>query len=301
MNTKILTVLLALVVFSGLVTANVPTGSPDINITDGKNVQDINGTLLYPTSSDLIVTMQIADINSPPDANIVVGLTCDGNYFEISDTNSGTLCGNIGFADDNIACTYTIDASALTSLPDSDGSSMTFVDANCSLGVQVIDLTNTETQDANISGGIYADYNACDTRHAISDDEITLTQVCTGLSLDANGGTETVYYNKNRQRGCADNFDTYSDPFRLTFGEFEICYYATDGRGNTEVTNKFVHTASSDAYNLALLTEIALAAVILFLLVSAFLVRDLSPTLMLGLVTAAILMVIAILIFGLIL
>lgn len=301
MKAKILVTILALTMFFGLAAA----ADPDVNITvDGVSVQDINATLFYPNQgTDLTLSIQVMDGDSPTDANISVGLLCAGVFYQVTDTNSASLCSLKPFGDVNIACSYTIDASALSVLPAaSTATTMTGVDANCSVGVQVLDITSTDVGDFNISGGIYADFNACDTDYEVGNDTVTLTRVCTGFGTDTNGGTESTVYSKNRQKtGCAVNETPYIDPFGLSFGEFTVCYKSFDGLGNNETKKSFVHIADSNAYNLALLTELALAALLIFVLVGAFLVRELNPMLMVGLVIAAITMAISILIFAVVL
>jgi len=154
-----------------------------------------------------------------------------------------------------------------------------------------------------LSPSLYVDSNACDTGYSISGDTVTLIPVCTGYGSNEIGGTEATVYSMNRQAGCADNYKSYAAPFDLTFGEITVCFRSSDGIGNTETLQSFVYTADSSAYNLALLAELALAALLLMTIIGAVVLRGegLTKELMIALTAAAVLIVIAIVIFGTIL
>lgn len=270
MNTKYLTVLTAFLLFAGMATA----GNADVNILIDNNVtQDLNGTYMYPNQTDLQVFFDVSDDDSPADANIVISLTCDtiDDYYEIIDGNSNTFCTD-PLGDTNQSCNYTIDMSGLSSARAS-GDSLSGVDTNCTLNVQAIDITNGDSGDANYgTSSMFTDYNACDTSNSISGDVVTLTRVCTGWGTDTNGGVESTWWAKNRGRvGCVAGYGRYTDTITLSFGEFTVCYYSQDGLGNKETTNSVLHLASSASYNIALLSEMIIAATMITTILLAYL------------------------------
>lgn len=251
---------------------------------------------LYPSRTN-VINFTIADSDAPVDANVYVYYILDSptddswTRTEIT-AATGTLDRNTGtYCSDGITSTEQL-CSLTWTLP-------TGLDANYFIDVNVYDISTPD--DANtVSATISIDSNACDTGHTILNDQVTLTRVCTGLGTDNNIGSETTRYSKNRQGGCSSNYADYSSPFNLTLGEFTVCYYSTDGLGNTESTQSFVHTADSNAYDIALLTELALAGLLLMVILGAVVLRqeDLSKELMIALTVAAVIIAIAIVIFG---
>lgn len=283
MNAKIL-VLLAVLLFAA------PAFAVDPMV---EAYADANN--LYPSRTNTI-NMLIGDKDGPADFNIEVyymltdysgrtEITSATGTAGVNDRNGGTYCSD-GIGDTNLLCTLT------WTLP-------TGLDNNYLIDVNVWD--NVTADDLNfVTETVYIDSNACDTDYSINNDEVTLIRVCTGLGTDNNIGTETTYYEKSRQGGCGTNYSTYSTPFTLSFGEFTVCYYSTDGLGNTEDQKSFVHEADSDAYAIALLTEIALASLVLMLILGAFIFKgvELNKEIMIALTVAAVIVAIAIVIFG---
>lgn len=270
MNTKCLTVLMAFLLFAGMATA----ATPDVNILQRGIDWDLNGTYLYPNSADITTYFDVSDTDAPTDANIVISLTCDtiDDYYEIIDMNSNTACTD-PLSDANQLCTYVIDASTMGNARAS-GDSLTGVDANCTLNVQVVDITNTDAGDENYgTPSIFGDYNACVTSNSISGDVVTLTRVCTGWGTDTNGGAESTWWTKGRGKGgCPSGFGRYTGDITLAFGEFTVCYHSNDGLGNKETTNSIFHLAGGAAYNIALLSEMLIAAAAILTLLLAYLV-----------------------------
>lgn len=286
MKAKHIAVLVAFVLLFGLVSA----AFPDVNSLEDMNSLSVDGNHYYPKVTTTI-SFTVNDPDGPADVNILLGyrLTSTATLTSITsgaagDANSNNFC-SLPITTADQVCTYT------WTLP-------TGLDGYYVIDVNVYDITNAD--DANASGVAYIDSNACDTARSISSDTITLTTVCTGYGTDANAGTETTLWNKNRQGGCADRFSTYEVPFKLALGEITVCYYSTDGLGNTEAEQSFVHEASASALSLIILTELALVAVLLFAILATFLVfhKDLSAETMVPLVAVAVLMVISIVIFA---
>jgi len=289
-TTKFAATLLVFFALMGAVSAALPTV-----IVFG------DGNVYYPGATTTI-RFQVGDADSPPDVNISIyyigvdawtrtEITSVIGTVGVNDRNSMNFCTD-PISDANQSCSYT------WTLP-------TGLDANYMFDVNVSD--NDTPDDLNAySGGFWIDSNACDSSLSVSaSDIVTITKVCTGFGRDINIGTETIYWNKSRQASCADSYSTYDDADKpmLTFGEFTLCWYTTDGLGNTETTQSYVHTASSDAYNLALLAELALAALLLFVIVGAFILRQesMDNTLIIGLIVAGVIVAIAIVIFSVIL
>lgn len=270
MNTKFLTVLMAFLLFAGMATA----ADADVNILQRGIAWDLNGTYAYPNAVDITTYFDVSDIDAPTDANIVISLTCDtiDDYYEIIDDNSNTFCTD-PLSDANQLCTYIIDSSALGSVRAS-GDSLTGVDTNCTLNVQVVDITNTDAGDENYgTPSMFADYNACTTSNGISGDVVTLTRVCTGWGTDTNGGAETTWWGKTRGKvGCPSGFARYTGDITLAFGEFSVCYFSQDGLGNRESLNSVFHLAGGAAYNIALLSEMLIAAAAIMTLLLVYLV-----------------------------
>lgn len=283
MSKKILAILVAFLFLAGIAAAALPT----------VDVLNRDGNYYYPSrGSTITISFQVADADDPADVNIIIGyrLITTATLTSITSNNAGDANSNnfctSPITDANQVCTYDFTPPA--------GS-----DANYVFDVNIYDITNGDDLNA-LSGSVVFDFNACDTIHSISNDVISFTRTCTGYGQDSQGGSERTVYSKNRQGGCADNYSTYTDPFKLALGEITVCYYSTDGLGNTETGLSFVHEASSSAFGLVVLTEVALAAVLLFAILAAFLIfhRDLSAETMIPLVAAAVLMVISIVIFA---
>lgn len=301
MNTKYLTVLLAFLMLAGTAAA----ANPDVNILQRGIAWDLNGTYTYPNASDVTTYFDVSDADAPTDANIVLSLTCDtiDDYYEIVDMNSNTACTN-PLGDGNQLCTYVIDSSTLGTARAS-GDSLTGVDTNCTLNVQVIDITNTDSGDENYgTPSMYADYNACDTSSSISGDVVTLTRVCTGWGTDTNGGTESTWWQKTRGKvGCTSGYGRYLDVITLAFGEFSVCYYSADNLGNRESTNSVFHLAGGAAYNIALLSEMLIAAAAIMTLLLVYLVSReiLTVEQFIAMLTTMIIAVLMVIIFAAIL
>lgn len=287
MKAKHIAVLMAFVLLFGLASAG---SIPDVNTLEDLTSLDVDGNHYYPSVTTTI-DFTVNDPDNPPDVNILLGyrLISTGTLTSITsgptgDANSNDICDGPITSTDQL-CSYT------WTLP-------TGLEGYYVIDINVYDITNSD--DANASGIAYIDSNACDTGRSITNDAITLTTICTGYGTDLNAGVETTLWNKNRQGGCADRFSTYEVPFKLALGEITVCYYSTDGLGNTETEQSFVHEASASALSLIILTELALAAVLLFAILATFLVfhKDLSAETMVPLVAVAVLMVISIVIFA---
>lgn len=282
MKARHIAVLMAFVLLFGMAFA---AAWPDVNVLNR------DGNYYYPSKTTTI-SFTVNDPDKPADVNIYLSYYLTTSITKTSitsnntlDANSNLFCSSPITGTDQV-CTYT------WTLP-------TGLDANYYIDVNVYDTVNKDDRNAT-SGKVYIDSNACDTTHTIVSDTVTLTTVCTGYGTDLNGGVETTYWSKNRQGGCANNFPTYEAPFKLALGEITVCYYSTDGLGNTEATTGFVHEASSSAFGLVVLTELALAGLLLFAILAAFLIynKDLSMETMVPLIAAAVLMVISIVIFA---
>lgn len=290
MRGKLLALLMALMFFCGYALVAAPTVT---SITDANK--------FYPSAGATgTIRFTITDADTPGDVNVWV-YTVERDTSAAGDRGTKTLIStNVGANAMNFCTTPTFTAAASCAYTWTVTANL---DANYFFDVNVMDITTGDDANATSSVASYVDTNACDTGYSITNDQVTLTTVCSGWGMDENGGSEQTFYNKSRQGRCADNFGSYSAPFGLTFGEFTICYYSRDGLGNTETTVGFTHTADSDAYDIALLTEIALAGLLLFAILSAIIIRreDLSPALMVALTVAACAMAIAILIFAVVL
>ncbi len=252
-----------------------------------------DGNYYYPSATTTI-DFTVADADDPEDANIVIAyctdsVSCsDTLKTEIVDGNSMDFC-SLPLSSTAQGCSYT------WTLP-------TGLDANYHIDVNVYDITTIDDANAMTTTTVYIDTNACDTEHTISNDVVTLVPTCVGYGTDANGGNVVTQYSESRQGKCAPNYSTYTAPFGLSFGEHTVCYYTTDGIGNTEATVGLLHTADSDAYNIALLTELALAALFLFIAAGYLAAKDqLSGPMMLGLVVAGVVIAISIYIFAVVL
>jgi len=255
------------------------------------NLNDVN--YFYPNNATIRFT--VADADAPADANIIISqctTDCsDDGKTTIADLNSMTFCDNIVSATAQ-TCTYNLSLAST-------------YDGNYFIDVNVWDVTNGDDKN-DMSATVYLDWNGCTTTHTTSNDSgvesFSLSTVCSGISGDANAlGTKTTYFGTSRQGRCPDNYAAYSTSENLSFGTFKICYYSTDGLGNTESTSSFDYTADSNALNLALLVELLLAAVLLVLIMGYVVTRELSPTIMIGLTLMAILIAVSIYIFAVVL
>jgi len=262
-----------------------------------------------------------------PDVNVLTG---DTNYFYPSKTNTieFVISGDAA-SDANIGIYYmATPGSARVSIVDLngvDGNLMNYcvspisatrqtcsynwtlpvgLDSNYFIDVNVMDIENGSDLNDSSKQSLYIDSNACDTQHSVVEDVITLTSVCTGLSGDVNAlGTLTIFQGSTRQGKCPSSYDTYTAPFTKNIGEHTVCYYSTDGIGNTEVGLGFTQTFDSGAYNLAVLAEMLLAALLIFVIIGGIVLRgeDLSGTMMLALLSGAVVIAIGIYIFAVIL
>ena len=249
---------------------------------------------LYPSGSTTTIQWDVNHIGDPGDVDFnlfysTATITTAG-WIHIADVNAAAVCDDVNFAGATPStCTYT------WTLP-------TGLDANYYVDVNAIDLTVSGGHDNNVSSGsFYIDTNACDSEHSISgSDQVTITTTCSGYGADGNYGAATTKYSKSRQGKCGDGYSTYGIPFNLTFGEFTVCYYSIDSLGNTETTLGFTHTADSDALSVALLTELALAGLLLFAILGAVVLwkQELDAKLIIALVTGAVIVVICIVIFA---
>lgn len=257
-------------------------------------VLGFDGNQYYPSGSTITVNFQVGDDDNALDANIwlyylPMGYTNDGNAARhaimdtIFDANSNTYC-DLPLTDVNQVCTHT-----WTLQPGLDG--------NFLIDINVLDVTNADDLN-DLSTSFAIDTNACDTNYRQSSGDVTLDTNCTGL-----GSTATIYYGTTRVRNCPDNYDAYTVPFSRTFGEFMVCWYSIDSLGNRESTQSAIFTADSDAYDIAVLTELALAGLILFAILGAFVLRkvDLTGEVMVALVVGAVVIAIAIYIFAVVL
>lgn len=258
-----------------------------------------DGNVYYPSATTTI-TFQVGDADAPPDVNISIyyvgvdtwtrtEITSASGTDGVNDRNSMNFCTN-PISDTNQICSYTWPS--LT----------TGLDANYYFDINIAD--NSTPDDLNAySGSLWIDSNACDSALIVSaSDVVTITKVCTGFGRDMNIGSEVIYWNKHRQAGCASNYDTYDDADKptLVFGEYTLCWYTTDGLGNTEIVQSHVHKASGSAYDMALLAELALAALLLMSILGAVVLRkeEMNAWLMIGLTISAVIVVIAIVIFA---
>jgi hypothetical protein len=288
MQVKLLAVLLAVVMFSGMAAA-----LPDIN------VMNRDGNYYYPSATTTI-TWTTSDANAPTDFNFIIYYVEESTW-SATEITSLTEAGGAPDRNSNTFCSAPISAvsqicSYVWTLP-------TGLDGNYVIDINGYNITNSNDVNA-LSGSVYIDSNACDTGFSIASDTVTLVRICTGWGMDENGGTETTFYGYSRQGGCPDNITTtYTVPFNLSFGEFVICAYSTDGLGNTETTVSTIHTADSDAFNIALLTEMALAALLMFVILGGVVLRNeqLTANMMIALIVAAVVIAISIYIFAVVL
>ncbi len=285
MQVKLIAILFAVLMLSGLAMAAAPTVA----------VLNRDGNFYYP-SKTTVINWTVSDADVPLlDVNMRIWYVNQGTTVrtEITDAAAGDLNAT-NYCSSPITGTAQI-CSLTWVLP-------TGLDANYYWDVNVIDTINSD--DANSeSGSVIFDSNACDTQYSVVSDQVTLTTFCTGWGTDANAGSEATYFGYSRVGKCPDRFNQYSSPFDLSFGEFIICYYSTDGLGNTEITQSNIHTASSSAFNLALLAELLLAALILMTILGAVVLRGegLNANMMIALILAAVVIVISIYIYAVIL
>lgn len=282
-NLLVLTVL-AILLFAGNAMAQA---WPDVNVLNA----DLNQ--YSPAGGITPILFTVSDPDAPDDANVEVYYinTDTWERTEITselDRNSVSICGFSLLVTDQL-CTvnWTMPAE---------------LDGNFQFDVNVQDIENialTGEDHNHVSLSFQIDTNACDSNFSVANSRtVTLDTNCTGF-----GSTAVISYSSNRAGGCADNFTTYTDPFNKTFGEHTICFRSVDSVGNTEGTQGFTFTADSDAVNLALLTELALAGLLLFAILGSVILfkQDLDAKLMIGLTVMAIIVAIAILIFAVIL
>lgn len=246
MDYRKLTMLLALLLFSGMAFAAAP----------GVTVLNNDGNYYYPSGGTVTIQFNLTDGDSPGDANVGVYYSyqtdpttklaiVDVNGENGVDSNSMQFCSLPLTATEQV-CTYT------WTLPSG-------LDSNFLFDVNVMDITTGDDANASSTGSFYIDTNACTTAHTIgTNDTVTLTTTCSGYGLSS-----TKYFNYNRVQKCGTSYSTYSAPFRLTLGSFNVCYYSTDSLGNTESTKGFMHTSSSNTVNLLGLSQVALAGLIL--------------------------------------
>lgn len=277
MNGKVLLLLAVLVLFANMAFAAAPAVTVLVDYNHW-----------YPAGTAQTISFSCSDADDPTDANVEIYYMFDSNMarVEIADLNSMSFCDDpIGTAAQ--ACSYS-------------WTPPTGLDGNFLLDVNVVDRTNSD--DTNDTSSLVIDTNACDTLATQSDGDVTLSTVCTPSS-GTWATTATTYYTKTRNRTCGDSYSTYSDTFSTTFGEFTVCYYSNDSLGNSEDVQSTIFTADSDAYDIALLTELALAGLILFTALGAIILRreQLTGPMMVGLVLAAVLLLITIYIFAVIL
>lgn len=259
---------------------------PDVNVLNG----DLN-QYSPSTSNTVNILFTVNDPDAPNDANVEIYYVDadDWTRTEITsdtDRNSVSICGFSLTAVDQL-CTYA------WTMP-------TGLDGNYHFDVNVQDVANIAAgEDHNhVSTAFQIDTNACDSNHVESSGTVTLDTNCTGF-----GSTATIYYSSNRQGGCADNYTVYTVPFSRSFGVHTICYYSSDSAGNVETTQGFTFTADSDAYDVALLAELALAALLIFAILASVVIfrEQLDAKLMIALTVAAIIVAIGILIFAVVL
>lgn len=286
MAKKLLAAMVAFLFLAGIAAAANPSVS----------VLNRDGNYYYPNAgSTITIRFTATDADAPTDANVIIGYRTVGSTTLISITSNAA-----GDANSNNFCSAPITAtSQVCSYVWTPPSGL---DNNYLFDVNVYDVTTGDDANA-LSGSVYIDFNACDTGYSISGDTVTLATVCTGYGQDANGGTEQIFYNRNRQGGCAENYSQYTVPFELSFGSITVCYYSTDGLGNTEATLGFTHEADSDAYGVALLVEMVLVGLLIFAVLAAFLVynKDLTADTMIPLVIAAVIIVIVVVLYAVIL
>ena len=264
----------------------------DFNVTV-TNPGDLN--YLYPSrGATVAINFDVNDMENSGDVNFNIYYSTVSSAFTttIIDANAGDICASPDLTTTK-ACTYT------WTIPSN-------FDSNYYIDVNAYDRATVDGNYAASSGAFYIDTNACTTVHtadADDTDKFTLSTICTGLSGDANSlGTQITYWSKSRQGRCASNYISYSSAISLTFGTFNVCYYSTDGLGNTETTKTFVHEADSAAVAIATLTELGLAALILMVIAMFLMSRQLIDVrIALALTVGAVIIVISIVIFATIL
>lgn len=177
------------------------------------------------------------------------------------------------------------------------------LDGNFAFDVNVLDINTsdtTSTDDRNYitTSTLFIDTNSCVTSLSELAGLITLDVNCTGR--ENLGGTAGMSYSDTRNRTCADNFRTYTTPFQTTFGEHTICYRSIDDLGNIETAQSFLFVEGESTFNMILLVELLLAALILITIASSFIIDgvELSSPVMIALLTMAVILLMSIFIIA---
>jgi len=238
---KTLLMLISLVMIASMAFAANPVV---VNLVDGNN---------YYPSKTTTIQWTVTDADVPEDANIVLGyclVTSCGTTTEIVDDNSMTFCDKI-ISGTSQVCSYN------WTLP-------TGLDGNYLIDVNVFDITNTDDTN-DLSANNYIDTNGGTSSISYSNSTFTLSGVWTGIGTDENIGSEQIHFTTSRLKMCGSNYSVYSQPVTLSIGEYTICWYSTDGLGNTETGQSSIRTANSSATAMVNLIPVILAALALVL------------------------------------
>jgi len=284
---------------------------------DDVNVMTGDGNVYYPAGTSVTVRFTVADANTnPTDVNIdiyysrvnspdgtALGYTTQTEFTTALDGNLLNFCSGPLVKDVPQSCSYT------KALPAN-------LDGNYVWNVKVTDTTNSHDwnglsqnpikpfTDWNGNAGLgdfRVDTNACQSvaTYSSSTSDVTITKVCAGY-----GSTGTIYYDSTRIGICPDSLNaTYTGPVHFIFGDFTLCYNSVDSLGNSETWRSLRFKTNSGAYDLAVLVEMLLAALIIMTALGAVVLRheEMTGPMMIGLVATAVIIAIAILIFATIL
>lgn len=283
MDSKVIAILIAMLVFGTTAYAVVPTTVILINDTN----------VYFPEGSVVTIPFTALDADAPTDANILLTYRDNTSVTKIEingelDQNSNNFCTNpLGAAAQECTATWTLPAG---------------LDNNIVVDVNVYDITNGD--DANSSAQPQIDTNACfTTLTQLANNRVLLDANCTGWGA-IGGRVPRIGFTKSRVISCGDNFGSNEDPtnFGITLGEFTICFRSTDALGNQEAQQVEILTSEGGAFTLIVLTEMVIAALLIFAILASFILfgAELNFQTMMALVLGAIVTVIAIFIFAII-
>lgn len=302
-----------LVVLLALMGTSVAAAKPTIMVMNN------DGNYYYPAGSTVVIKFVMADADTnPTDVNVQISYVRvtnaageaiiwakNGNQLAAAvrtatkpDYNSMNFCTK-PLTDVNQLCTYS------WTLPSGlDGNFVFDINARDNTTGDDVNALNygyaTGAGSTNV-GDFTIDTNAClsEAKYSQSTSSVTMTTACAGY-----GSTATIHYDSTRIGICPDSLNaTYESPVHFVFGDFTLCYSSTDNLGNIETWRSLQFKASSNAYDLAVLVEMLMAALIIMAALGAVVLRheEMSGALMIGLVATAVIIAIAILIFATIL